>query len=336
MKNTKSLFVLAFASLLFSCGGEKKISYELSWLSPTGSPTLAFYSEAENSNWVSTSTPAALIPAAFASTSYDAIVFDGITGLNLIEKQQRAYRLASWINEGSFYLVSAKYDKDGAKNLENKPTIDAFVASGTASVLFRDVAANTFQWGEYSNGSSPDDKIVYETGVDVVQKNLLSNPEAFDFYVVAEPALSLLKQKFASQNKALHVISDLQTDFATNHNGVKVPAAAIFVRERTYLEHPSETVDWLNDIQSNIQSVRLGDPQVLQILSSYEEKGISLAERFGFPSSNLVKQLMEDGSNKLHYSNCGVDSKSLLAMANDFQSTLGLPVFNETSVLNWR
>ena len=64
MKNTKSLFVLAFASLLFSCGGEKKISYELSWLSPTGSPTLAFYSEAENSNWVSTSTPAALIPAA--------------------------------------------------------------------------------------------------------------------------------------------------------------------------------------------------------------------------------------------------------------------------------
>lgn len=135
MKNTKSLFVLAFASLLFSCGGEKKISYELSWLSPTGSPTLAFYSEAENSNWVSTSTPAALIPAAFASASYDAIVFDGITGLNLIEKQQRAYRLASWINEGSFYLVSAKYDKDGAKNLENRPTIDAFVASGTASVL---------------------------------------------------------------------------------------------------------------------------------------------------------------------------------------------------------
>lgn len=145
MKKPKSLFVLAFASLLFSCGGEEKISYELSWLSPTGSPTLAFYSEAENSNWVSTSTPAALIPAAFASASYDAIVFDGITGLNLIEKQQRPYRLASWINEGSFYLVSAKYDMDGAKNLENRPTIDAFVASGTASVLFRDVAANTFQ-----------------------------------------------------------------------------------------------------------------------------------------------------------------------------------------------
>ena len=336
MKKSKALFVAAFGSLLFSCGEAKTNSYELTWLSPTGSPTLAFYSEAENANWVSTSTPAALIPAAFASASYDAIVFDGITGLNLIEKQGRPYRLASWINEGSFYLVSAKYDKDEAKKIENKPIIDAFVASGTASVLFRDVAANTFQWGEYSNGSSPDEKIVYETGVDVVQKNLLSNPEAYDFYVVAEPALTLLKQKFASQNKTLHVISDLQADFASNHSGVKVPAAALFVRDRTYSEHPSETVDWLNEIQSNIQSVRLGDSKVVQAVSSYEEKGMSLTERFGFPSSNLVKSLIENGSNKLHYSSCGTDSMSLLAMANDFQIALGLPTFGENSILSWR
>lgn len=337
MKRLKALFALTFTSLLFSCGtGEKEDSYVLSWLSPTGSPTLAFYNEAENSNWVSTSTPAALIPTAFASGSYDAIVFDGITGLNLIEKQQRPYRLATWINEGSFYLVSAKYDKESAMKLENKPTIDAFVASGTASVLFRDAAEKTFGWGQYSDGSIPDDKIVYETGVDVVQKNLLSNPNAYDFYVVAEPALSLLQQKFASQNKTLHTISDLQADFSSNHDGAKVPAAALFVRDRTYMDHPTETVKWLNRIQDNIQSVRRGDDKVLQAMSSYEEKGLSLTERFGFPSSNLIAKLLEGGSNKLHYSNCGTDSLSLLTMANEFQAALGLPNFHESSVLNWR
>ena len=90
----KPLFVLiSTAFALASCGGAKPVSslpsesesepaHAVTWATPTGAPTLAFYDQGSNTNWLSTDTPAAIMPSAFAGNSYDALVFDGMAEMS--------------------------------------------------------------------------------------------------------------------------------------------------------------------------------------------------------------------------------------------------------------
>ena len=152
------LTIIIAAGLLASCGtnpvesskeaSAPVTSESVTWVSPTGSPTLAFYDQGENDKWLSTATPENVIPSAFASASYDAIVFDGVSGLTMIKNMNRAYKLAKWINEGSFYVVSTKHTAEEAVTAGSKPSVNAFVSTGNASKAF---APATFRPFSYAN-----------------------------------------------------------------------------------------------------------------------------------------------------------------------------------------
>lgn len=96
---------------------------EFNWVSPVGIPAIAFFNQGENENWTSTNTPAAVIPSAFANGTFDAIVFDGINGLNQVTKKNAPYKMARWISGGTYYLVSVKHDS--AEDLTSASTIDS-------------------------------------------------------------------------------------------------------------------------------------------------------------------------------------------------------------------
>ena len=80
------VMMLALSGCNTNQSQSNKEVYDVKWVTPVGAPTLAFYDQGENENWLSTDSPADVIPGAFVASNYDAIVFDGLTGLNLIKK----------------------------------------------------------------------------------------------------------------------------------------------------------------------------------------------------------------------------------------------------------
>ena len=190
----KFAFLSLFALMAVSCGAAPSSNpsssssddYQIRWLSPVGAPTLAFYDQGKNSNWLSTDTPQSVIPTAFSSNGYDAIVFDGTSGLNLISRSGGAshYALARWINELPFYLVSVTHNAEEA--IPANATIDAFVQNGTASQALREMAESDWGIGALT-------AVTYEDGVAAVQANLLRDTSSYDYFVLAEPVYTLTK-----------------------------------------------------------------------------------------------------------------------------------------------
>ena len=338
----KQLFTIIIAAgLLASCGvtptesskeasSAPVTSESVTWVSPTGSPTLAFYDQGDNDKWLSTATPENVIPGAFASASYDAIVFDGVSGLTMIKNMNRAYKLAKWINEGSFYVVSTKHTAEEAVTAGSKPTVNAFVSTGNASKAFRDLAKNKWNWGEYGDGTDPDATITYEKGVSDVRTHLLgSDPDAFDYYVVAEPVLTAVQNQYKQQNKTLNVIYNIQTEFAAAHNGAKVPAAAIFVSNAAYETKKAEIDTWLSETQTRIDNVKSNASVAVSAVKAYEDKGGDSQARFGVPSTMINLQQVV-GQNKLAYL-AASDVTDKAAVANGFNAALGAPLTFDAS-----
>ena len=334
------LTIIIAAGLLASCGtnpvesskeaSAPVTSESVTWVSPTGSPTLAFYDQGENDKWLSTATPENVIPSAFASASYDAIVFDGVSGLTMIKNMNRAYKLAKWINEGSFYVVSTKHTAEEAVAAGSKPSVNAFVSTGNASKAFRDLAKNKWNWGEYGDGTDPDAAITYEKGVADVRTHLLgSDPDAFDYYVVAEPVLTAVQNQYKQQNKTLNVIYNIQTEFAAAHDGAKVPAAAIFVSNAAYETKKAEIDTWLSETQTRIDNVKSNASVAVDAVKAYEDKGGDSQARFGVPSTMINLQQVV-GQNKLAYL-AASDVTDKAAVANGFNAALGAPLTFDAS-----
>ncbi|MCR5692536.1 MAG: hypothetical protein K6G74_00995 [Bacilli bacterium] len=335
------LTLIITAGLLASCGtnptesskeasSAPATSESVTWVSPTGSPTLAFYDQGNNDKWLSTATPDTVMPSAFASASYDAIVFDGVSGLTMIKNMNRAYKLAKWINEGSFYVVSTKHTAEEAVTVGSKPSVNAFVSTGNASKAFRDLAKNKWNWGEYGDGTETDAAITYEKGVADVRTHLLgSDPDAFDYYVVAEPVLTAVQAQYKQQNKTLNVIYNIQTEFAAAHNGAKVPAAAIFVSNAAYETKKAEIDTWLSETQTRIDNVKSNASVAVNAVKAYEDNGGDSQTRFGVPS-NMINLQQVVGQNKLAYL-AASDVTDKAAVANGFNSAIGSPLTFDAS-----
>src|SRR5574344_1002734 len=97
------------AAVSSSSSSSSVSSSDVKWVSPVGAPALAFYDQGSNANWVSSANPTTDVVPAFATNNVDAIVFDGVSGLNIIAHSSYNYQLASWISGGNFYLVSTKH-----------------------------------------------------------------------------------------------------------------------------------------------------------------------------------------------------------------------------------
>lgn len=243
-KNILALALAAFA--LASCGNGEKDRYEVKWVTPTGAPTLAFYDQGDNSNWVSASNPSEVVVPSFAANSYDFIVFDGVSGLNLMSKNAKAanYKLARWINNLGFYVVSLKYSQEDTKTWDPSWTIDGFVQSGNSSRAFLSLASSVWGWGDVSS------QVTYETGVSQVASNLATN--GYDFYVVADPVYANLKTKMGDK---LHLIYDMQEEWGKAHDGMKIPSAALFVNSSLYAAHQSEHDAFLMETDKRLNTL---------------------------------------------------------------------------------
>lgn len=160
----KTILILPFAFLaLVSCGssvGSSSDDYAVKFVTPIGAPTLAFYDQGNNANWVSSSDPSNVVLPAFGTDNYDAIVFDGTTGLNVIKKNSFNYKLAQWVSGGNFYVVSTKHKASDA--FEAGSFIDGFVKTGNASQSFLKLASEKWLWNLNISADFPTGSVKWE------------------------------------------------------------------------------------------------------------------------------------------------------------------------------
>lgn len=331
------LLSLAGCSNETSSSSEAEPSYEVKWATPTGAPTLAFYNQASNENWLSSSNPAKDVLPHFADNAYDALVFDGSQALTNIATNNRNYVLAEWISGGTFYVVSTQHD--ASKTWDSKPRVDAFMNMGNVSKAFRDLAKSAWSWGEYA--SSTDGSITYGAAVSDVQKDLSSLLQAgsvendpYDYYILAEPAYSALMSRFKAKGLPLNLVYDIQAEFKKAHDGADVPAAAIFVNKTSYVEHKDAIDAWLNVTKQAIQDAASDLAPIASKVAESDEEG-NINKRFGLHSSAIQTMINLHGatSNPFHY-HTDLDTKQKkMDYANSFQTALGAPVFDSNLFL---
>ncbi len=325
MKANKLLILLATSAMLASCGGASSSSsasvdpdYNVSWVTPTGIPTLAFYSQASNQNWT-TYSDATEVAKGFATDNVDAIVFDGYAGLKNIMTNNRNYVMASWISGGTFYLVSTKHS--ALSEYQAGQTVDAFVKTGNAAQAFLSLAKNQWNWGDLSG---EDAAVTWETGVAAVKNHLAANDEAFDWYLVAQPVLFALTNQLKQAGKTLNVVANLQTEWANAHNGAKIPAAALFVNKTRYAQHKGNIDEFIEHTKADIITA-IGSPSgVVTALNNYAEAGGDVVARFGFQPA-VVSALQKDGANGFGLINPN-DVKDIASIANAFAKDLGTSI----------
>ena len=321
----KKIFLLIPVMMLALSGcntnqnsSNNKENYDIKWVTPVGAPTLAFYDQGENENWLSTDSPADVIPGAFVANNYDAIVFDGLTGLNLINKNSSKshYALARWINQLSFYLVSTTHTAEEAITVDAK--IDAFVQTGAASQALRRLASDSIKgWaiGELTN-------VTYEDGVNKVQANLTSSDTAFDYYLLAEPVYTLTKAALAKKGVTLNTIKDLQNEWY-NAYGAYIPSAGLFINTDSLNDHPDEMKAFINALDSRIDDLVDNPIKAKDALLAFESKKDGNVQKqfgIGLPIVNQLDVLQ--ATNKLGFMKDPQTVTSNMNYANRFAGAL--------------
>lgn len=323
--NAKKMIVLPLAVMaLVSCETNSSVgSYEMKWVTPTSTPALAFFDQGDNANWVSSSVPRNVVIPAFGTATYDAIVFDGVSGLNVIKSNGYDWKLADWISGGNFYVVSTKHT--AKTDFAAGQTVTGFIKTGNAARTFLKLSKDKWNW-DYE-----DSDLTFLGGVADVQAAMLSNADSSDYWIVADPIYTAVKGALAAKGVALNQISDLQADFKDAYDVETIPAAALFVRGATYESHKDAVDSFLSETQSRVD-VSIDDPdKVIEALHAYgnDDKVFS---RFGFTPS-MVTTMQGDDANKFAMLKRGVitDDK---AFANGFASVILGSTFDDSYFLS--
>ena len=321
----KEILALGFLTMaLASCGSGNQERYEVKWVTPTGAPSLAFYDQGANSNWVSASNPSEVVVPSFAANSYDFIVFDGVAGLNVMAKNAKAanYKLARWINNLGFYVVSLKHTQEETKTWDSSWKIDGFVQTGNSSRAFLSLASSVWNWGDVSS------QVTYEAGVSQVASNIAAN--GYDFYVVADPVYTTLKTKMGDK---LHLIYDMQEEWGKAHEGQKIPSAALFVNSSLYSSHQSELDKFLNETDKRLNTLVDTPLTAQRALEEYAKSNSDAVVegnyvKFGISSSIVDNLASLQASNAFGFVKTSEVSDKK-AVADSFNAALGGMSFSD-------
>ncbi len=318
------LFAPISVLLLASCASSTNVSssssvysHEVKWVSPTGTPALCFYKDADNANWVSSSSPSEIVAPELKKSDCDAVVFDGISGLNVIKKagDGSKYRLAEWITGGSFYVVSVKHTADEV--FLATATVQSFAKGGIASTVFEKIAKEKWSY---------EGTISYESGVGGVKSTILKNGNAYDYYVIAEPSL----EEIASQVDNVNVICSLQDEWKEAGYG-SIPGGALFIHKDKYEAYKGKIDAFWTRMKQSKDNLINKPSEAVNYLDAYEASGDhakKLAARFGINDAKTIEKLQKDGANKLNFvPSSEIGAKK--AVANDFAKALGLDSYSD-------
>ncbi len=295
MNKNKALLALPAALILAACGGtsseEELTISDIRFMSPTGAPAIVFADQGANENW-ETGTATEIRPQ-FATNNYDALVIDSTTGIGVIDAQDEPYyKLATFLTGGNFHLVSVTHTADEAPTSESK-----FLSFNSGSVpdsVFLRLASEHWGWDfDFVSGGN----INYVSATSDVATQLISSPETYDYYFIAEPSLLQAKTSLEANGYTVNEIYDLREEWESYSGQTAIPQAALFVNTWFYEEQSALVGEWLEHI-GDVADAAINDPDtIVSYMNAYSEDTTEQASRFGF-NVNQVASLQADGANR--------------------------------------
>ena len=312
----KSIILPLAAITLSACGGPAP-EITIRTISPAGAPTLAFYDQGSNENFVTNSTPSNVL-AELQTNYYNAVVFDSINALKSIKNNDLDFKLAKLITGGNFYLASIN------KNEGEMPTANDVVVSFGENLIPDLVYRKLSEYWEIENTpyyvpSVSEALGVLKTGV------YASNP--VDFVFIAQPALNIaLNDATAATYGNVKVVKDIRSEWQKYTGQSAIPQAGLFVRASHYELNPTVFENYVDEMVARID-VAIDTPATAKAALDAYGDAQAQAAKFGF-NSNIMLTTQSDGANGF-----GLVRGTEEVDVNEFLETLGLETFADSYFL---
>lgn len=318
MKMKKLLVILSVLLLLCGCASNKKeeaVEPEtvvdpstLTIVTPKGAPVLAFYDQIGNENY--TRVTADAISALWTGDqSPDVIVVDLTSGVKAIENGA-AYKLASIITFGNFYLASTGNDENETMDVDDK------------IVLFGNENMLPSRLWHYLYGTDYDGSLLYEADAGAAAAALASGKYSdgtdVDYVFLAQPAL------FASlkKNENAKIYADIQEEYK-NKSGLDMIQAAVFVKDSV---DEATGNAFLENLKASIQAAVDNPELVAEGLSVYTDD--EATAQYGFNPAVVVNVFKQ--KNALGMNAMGLGYAKAIDIKSDIDAFLSIFSIGET------
>lgn len=293
--------------MLCSCKEEvRNYDYNsLTIISPTGAPSLAFLSDADNPNFETNANASNIVAMMSSSSDKEVVVIDTISGIKAINKGA-PYKLAANITFGNFYIAATGNDDNDV--MDKGDVVVLFGQGITPDIIFHYLYADEYDENiEYVNAVSDAGKclaagINYETGSIV------------DYVFIAQPILTniLSNSNNPTYDKA-SVYQNIQDKYQEK-SGKQMIQASVFIKDDDYIIDKN---DYLNYLKDNINKMLNDDAYVSSLLSGKDKEEISAI--YGI-ASDLIPFILKENLIGLGYKKAYDNKKEI----DDFLSLFGI------------
>lgn len=214
MKN--KLLLLVTAATLCGCSNQP-YEHNLTIISPTGAPAMAFYKYAQDPNYETNSDASNIVPM-MVKGQKDIVVLPTNVGVNSIITKNLEYKIAATITFGNLYVAATGHDDDGI--MDKDDYIVLFQQNSVPDLIFHSVYGASLDEGVHYVGNVQFAAQCLKTGKDVTSKN-----EDVDYVLIAEPAFSNVK----ASKESVSEYADLQKIYKEKY-GAEIFQASLFVK----------------------------------------------------------------------------------------------------------
>ena len=262
MKN-KILTLIPLMALLAGCNNTPGKS-DLTIVSPTGAPALAFYDYANASNFETNSVPTNIV-AMMATSQKDVVVLPTNAGMQAIIKNSVPYKIAATITFGNFYIVSMNNDDNQV--MDERDNILLFQQNNVPDKLFHYVYGNDLNAGiHYANAVS-------DAATAIMSGSFIDGDESIvpNYVMVAEPVLT----NVLSKKQTVSVYANIQEKYKEKSGNKEIFQASVFISDNT---DKNKTKSFLSSLKEDIENA-IADPTKLS--AGMNKAGESAQEIFG-------------------------------------------------------
>ena len=260
---TKILSLLSLTAFLVGCN--KTGGNNLSIVSPTGAPALAFYNYANSSNFETNSVPTNIV-AMMAAGQKDVVVLPTNAGMQTILKNTASpYKIAATITFGNFYIASLGNDENNV--MDAGDTILLFQQNNVPDKLFHYIYGNDLDAGVHYVSAVSDAAAALTAGFfSDGENNIVPN-----YVMVAEPVLT----NVLSKKENVSVYADIQEKYREKSGNKEIFQASIFVNDGA---DKNKVNSFLSSLKEDIESA-IADPNKLS--DGMKKAGDSAQDLFG-------------------------------------------------------
>lgn len=202
-------------TLLAGCAAPYE--HNLTIITPTGAPSLAFYNYVKDANFETNNDASNIIPM-MVKGQKDIVVLPTNVGVNAIVNKKVDYKIAATITFGNLFVASTGNDDND--QLDKDDYIVLFQQGSVPDLVFHGVF-----------GKEYDDSIHYVSNAKAASqclmtgKNIESENEPVDYVLIAEPAFTTVKGK----NEKVKEYANIQTLYKEKFDS-EIFQASVFVK----------------------------------------------------------------------------------------------------------